>query len=105
MAHTKESIIRLLETRDDAVARAVHALYKLQTEQERRVEETLHHNGVGFSATHGHIGTSMGKDFAERGFLTPRQIRWWRVRTATGRQRIDIYAAQLAKIANKEIVA
>ena len=103
MKHTKDSIIKLLETNDNAVDRAVYAIYRFQTADEARSEETKYSNGVGFSGAHGHIGTSMGKQFEKRGYLTTKQRAYWQRKMASGRIRITMYAGQLAKIANKEL--
>lgn len=47
----KAQIQRLIDTDDKAVARAVVRIYLRQTEDERRVSETKHHNTIGFSAS------------------------------------------------------
>jgi len=100
--YTKDDIIRLLETNDKAVARAVYAIYERQTEAEQYNESTLVINGIGFTGAHGHIGTSMGKQYKERGFLTPGQINWWKERIGkNNRMRIAIYASQLLDIAKE----
>lgn len=98
--YTKDDIISLLETNDRAVMRAVYAIYKRQTDMEKYNEQTFVANGIGFTGAHGHIGTSMGKQFEARGFLTKKQIGWWRKRIGKhGRMRIAMYAKQLLDIA------
>jgi len=103
MKHTKDSILKLLETNDRAVERAVVAIFNYQTASEQNAEHTLDHNGVGFSGAHGEIGASMAKQYLKRGFLTPKQIDYWKRSTNSGRMRIGMYAGQLAKIANGEL--
>ena len=49
MAHTKESIIALLETNDLAVGRAVVAIYQRQTQDEKTAGTTKVHNSIGFN--------------------------------------------------------
>ena len=104
MLHTKDSIIKMLMDPSPkgsrAIMKAVYAIYKYQTAREVNAENTLEDNGVGFSGAHGEIGTSMGKFFEKRGFLTPKQVAYWRKPMRSGRARITMYAGQLAKIAN-----
>jgi hypothetical protein len=58
---TKEKIAALLFTNDRAVERAVVAIYNRQTLDEQRSEDTLHHNGIGFSGAHAKLGTYYAK--------------------------------------------
>lgn len=103
--HTKGSIkalFRRADKGDEAIARAVHAIYKFQTTREKNSETTIENNEVGFNGAHGKKGTGMGRFYAANGYLTPKQIAWWKARTSTGKMRIDTYASQLARIANGE---
>ena len=52
-------IIQILTNSDAAVERAILAIYKRQTEDEQRTEETRHYNKMGFSGAHAHSGTYM----------------------------------------------
>lgn len=90
----KAQIVELLMTNDRAVARALVVLNNRQTADERRSETTHYKNNRGFSAAHAKRGTSMAKWFLNTGFLTPRQIAWWRA-SARGTPRIAMYAEQL----------
>jgi len=54
---TNERITVLLRTNDRAVGRAILALYKLQTLDERRIGTTKYSNTVGFSAAHASRGS------------------------------------------------
>lgn len=96
-----EMIRNKLMTDDVWLARALVALNARQTEDERRVEDTRHHNLRGFMQGHAKRGTSMAKFYMQRGFLTEKQVAWWRMRTPSGRARIEIYAAQLQKVAKE----
>ena len=93
---TKQSIIDLLRVNDRAVARALVVLNNRQTADERVSQSTRYTNGRGFSAAHAKRGTSMALFYQRTGFLTPRQLAWWRAPEAKGgAMRIAIYAGQL----------
>lgn len=98
--YTRESIEKMLETNDKAIARALVALYKRQTSDEQNAEMTKYRNGRGFTAAHGEIGSSMAKFYLERGYLTPKQIAYWRKPTEKRSMRIGVYVGQLVEIAN-----
>jgi hypothetical protein len=103
---SKEYIENLLATNDKAVIRALLALNERQTKDEKESETTFYKNGRGFRPCHAHRGTSMAKFFNERGFLTQKQIDYWRIPSKkTGKPRISIYAGQLAEIANSKHVS
>ena len=90
----KAEIVELLMTNDRAVSRALVVLNNRQTSDERQSETTRHQNKRGFSAAHAKRGTSMANWFSRTGFLTPKQIAWWRA-SARGTPRIAMYAEQL----------
>ncbi len=94
---TKAEIIELLMTRNAALARALVVLNNRQTADEQRSEETKHSNQRGFNAAHAKRGTSMANFFLRTGFLTPKQMAWWRAPARVGGKtaRIAIYAGQL----------
>lgn len=100
--HTKESIVRLLETNDKAVARALVVLNNRQTFDEQSSENTKYLNGRGFRPCHARMGTSMANFYTKFGHLTPKQVSYWRHRDATGSMRIGIYWAQLIEEANQK---
>lgn len=54
---TKPRIANLLQTNNRAVERALIAIYKRQTADEKAVQHTRHNNGQGFSAAHARKGT------------------------------------------------
>jgi hypothetical protein len=99
MELTRSYIINLLETNDKAIGRALVALYNRQTEDEQDAEYTKHLNGVGFSGCDGVIGSSMAKYYIRNGYLTTKQLQYWRKPNKKGIPRITKYANQLLTIA------
>ena len=94
----KEKIVQLLRTNDRAVAKALVRLTERQTFDERQQKNTKYQNGKGFRPAHARMGTSMAYFFKRNGYLTPQQVRYWRVADKSGNMRIGIYANQLLKI-------
>ena len=93
---TIEEIRKLIDESDTSVARAIVAVYNLQTEDEKVVKETSHSNGVGFSGADANFLSSLAQFYQEKGFLTQGQVR-------AGRKGIKKYAGQLVALANKTI--
>lgn len=104
---TKEYIVKLLETNDKAVARALVVLNNNQTTTEQRSETTINRNGEGFRPCHARMGTSMAEFYQKRGYLSPKQIAYWRMKDKSGAMRIAIYWRQLVEAAEakKAVVA
>ena len=102
---TKSEIINLLRTNDKAVARALVVLADRQTADEQVSEATKYNNGRGFRPCHAHMGTSMAKFYNARGYLSPKQIAYWRAKIKTGQMRIEIYAGQLLEAAQTKAAA
>jgi hypothetical protein len=96
---TKNEIVRLLETNDKAIAHALVVLYKNQTLNEQRSETTINRNGEGFRPCHARMGTSMAEFYQKRGFLSSKQVAYWRVKDKNGDMRLSIYWRQLAEAA------
>jgi hypothetical protein len=94
---TKQEIIHWVMTNNTALARALVLLNNRQTLDEQRSEETKHSNQRGFNAAHAKRGTSMANWFLRTGFLTPKQMAWWRAPARVGGKtcRIAMYAEQL----------
>lgn len=92
---SKESIIELLDTNPKAVGRALIQLRNRQTYDEQSQETTKYQNGRGFKPCHARMGTSMANFFERNGYLTEKQVNYWRVREATGNSRIGCYWRQL----------
>jgi hypothetical protein len=95
----KDIIVNLLKTNDKAVARAIVVLNERQTATEQASEFTINNNGVGFTPADAHMGTSMAKFFLRNGYLSPKQIAYWRKPNVKGVPRICKYAGQLLDIA------
>ena len=91
----RETLENLLQTNDKAVARALVVLNKRQTPQEQSWETTLNHNLRGFRPCHARMGTSMAKFYEKRGFLSKKQIAYWRKPMKNAPSRIGIYWKQL----------
>jgi hypothetical protein len=96
---TKTLIVELLNTNDKAVGRALVALYARQTESEKSAETTINLNGEGFTPADAFVGSSMAQFFAARGYLTEKQLAYWRKPNAKGTPRICKYAGQLLLVA------
>ena len=92
---TKEKVLQLLRDDKRAVARALVVLHHRQTHDEQAQEGTRYLNGRGFRPCHARMGSSMAKQFLQRGSLSDKQINYWRVPDKTGAMRIGIYWAQL----------
>lgn len=92
---TKESIVQLLKTDKRAVARALVVLHNRQTNDEQAQEGTRYLNGRGFRPCHARMGSSMAKQFSKLGFLSEKQINYWRATDRAGNMRIGIYWSQL----------
>ncbi len=103
MSLTKEFIVELLKNNDKAVARALVALNARQTSEEQIIKDTKELNGRGFRPCHAKMGTSMAEFFTKTGFLSQKQVSYWRQLDKTGKMRIEIYAGQLLKIAEEKV--
>lgn len=105
MQLTVEQIRNKLHTDDRWLARALVALNQRQTRDEQVAETTKYRNDQGFRPAHAKRGTSMAQFYIRTGFLTPRQLGWWRARTECGKSRIEIYANQLMRVAQEKASA
>lgn len=95
----KAEIVELLKVNDRAVARAVFVLNERQTLDEQISEETKYQNGVGFTGADARMGTSMAQFYTRTGYLTAKQVAYWRKPNKNGVMRIAKYAGQLLEIA------
>lgn len=102
---TRAQIVELLKTRDAAVARALVVLTQRQTVSEQATESTQYRNGEGFRPCHARMGTSMANFYQRRGYLSPKQIAYWRQPMKDGKMRIEIYAGQLLAVARARAAA
>ena len=101
----KETIVSLLMQNDKAVARALVVLNANQTSTEQRSESTINRNGEGFRPAHARVGTSMANFYMARGYLTAKQVEYWRRPMKCGNSRIGIYWRQLVIAAEKKAIA
>ena len=93
----KQAIAELLSTNDRAVCRALVLLNERQTRDEQTSENTKYNNGRGFRPCHAFMGTRMANFFSQRGFLTAKQLAYWRRPMASGDMKLAIYWKQLAE--------
>lgn len=93
----KDRIVDLLARNDKAVARAIVRINENQTADEQDQQIVKYQNGKGFRPAHARMGTSMARFFNQKGYLSPKQIAYWRVTDKKGNMRIGIYANQLLK--------
>lgn len=98
---TGTDIVNLLRTNDKAVCRALVVLKNLQTEDEQDAKTSFVDNRRGFRPQHAKIGTSMAEFYEKNGYLTPKQIAYWRVPKKEG-MRISIYWKQLLAAAHRK---
>jgi len=101
----KQDIIELLRTNDKAVARALVALTARQTADEQVQETVKYQNGEGYRPCHARMGTSMSAFYQKNGYLSPKQIAYWRHLDKNGKMRIALYANQLLAIAKAKSAA
>lgn len=95
MELTIRNIKNLLATNDRAVGRALVVLKNRQTADERAQEQTKYRNGRGFRPAHAFLGCQMANFFEKRGYLSEKQVNYWRKPMKCGNTRIEIYAKQL----------
>jgi hypothetical protein len=91
-------IVNLLRSNDKAIARALIVLKDRQTADEQASETTRHQNGRGFRPCHARMGVSMAKFYERNGYLSPKQLAYWRKEGKEG-MRIAIYWRQLLEAA------
>ena len=89
---TPEEIRALLDRSLEAVERAVVAIYRRQTEDEKEAYETKHHNRVGFAACHAGLGTYYAKWILSGKHLSGSHVE-------RARRMVRHYAGQLHQIA------
>lgn len=54
--------------------RALLRIYEFQTQDEKKTQSTVYHNGVGFTGTDGRILTSLAKQYQKYGRLSEKQM-------------------------------
>jgi hypothetical protein len=98
MELTGKDVVELLRNNDKAIARALIVLKDRQTSDEQASETTRHQNGRGFRPCHAKMGVSMAKFYERTGYLSPKQLAYWRKEGKQG-MRISIYWRQLLEAA------
>lgn len=74
IAWDKSRLRQLITTNDKAVERAILAIYDRQTQDEKQVSDTKHHNCVGFSAAHARSGSYYARWIRSGRSLTGRHL-------------------------------
>lgn len=85
------------------IGRALVAIFRNQTVEERGMNKTKFRNGVGFTGTDGRIGAITAKYYLKHGTLLEWQIANWLKPNRRGEPRIVKYANQLNQIANEKV--
>ena len=82
-----------LATDDRWALRALMLVYKNQTADEQSTQQTLEHNGIGFSGPDAEILSSFAQQYQRRGRLSPKQMHLLK-------RKISSYAGQVARVAD-----
>lgn len=97
LAMTKKALLAELKARlstDDRWAlRALTLVYRNQTADEQSKQQTLEHNGIGFSGPDAEILSSFAQQYQRRGSLSPKQMNLLK-------RKIPSYASQVARAAD-----
>ncbi len=106
---TKDIIIDFLMRPDTigmhAIGRALILLNQRQTIDERQDQSTKYHNGIGFTEADAKRGTSMANFYADRKFLTEKQLAYWRKPNIKGIPKICKYWEQILEEARIKAAA
>ena len=87
-----------LKTDSKWANRALLAIFKNQTEDEKTDSSVKYHNAMGFRAVDSYILTSFATQLQTRGFLTPKQM-------VIVHKKMPVYARQLMKFHGEKIQA
>lgn len=90
---------KIQEDASRVIGRALVALFRLQTADERTNNLTKFHNGVGFSANDARLGCIGAKYFMKHGKLSEGLVKGWIKLDKHGYPRIVKYVRQLNSIA------
>jgi hypothetical protein len=85
---TKEKVKENILTNDKAFYRALVRIYNNQTFDEKTVEQTKHHNDLGFNGVDAKFLSSIASQYLRKGELSVKQI-------ALGRKKLAKYAGQI----------
>ena len=84
---------RRLATDDRWALRALTVVYRNQTADEQNAQQTIEHNGIGFSGPDAEILSSFAQQYQRRGRLSPKQMNLLK-------RKIPSYARQVARVAD-----
>ena len=82
-----------LATDDRWALRALTLVYRNQTADEQNAQQTLEHNGIGFSGPDAEILSSFAQQYQRRGSLSPKQMH-------VLKRKIPSYAGQIVRAAD-----
>jgi hypothetical protein len=96
---TKKELLAALKerlARDDRWAlRALTLVYRNETAAEQASQQTIEHNGIGFSGPDAEILSSFAQQYQRRGLLSPKQMN-------VLRRKMPSYAGQVLRSADAE---
>ena len=85
------------------VGKALVGIFNRQTEDEKQVNSTTKHNGIGFSGSDAKGGSLSAKFYIKHKRLEPWMVlKWTKVSERTGYPRLCKYHTQLNEIANQK---
>ncbi len=94
--YTKENISEILKNNQVWLERAILAIYKKQTDNEKRIEHSINHNDIGFNRPDANLLSYYAKYLISGKHLTGSHLE-------KARKKMIKYSGQLAKIANNKI--
>lgn len=95
---TRDQIVDLLKTRNDAVEKGIVRIYQLQTADEQSAETTKHRNNVGFNGTDAKYGSYLARWVLSGRHLSGRHLE-------RARRMCIRYSRQLMELANGKLAA
>lgn len=101
---TKDILQRMIneaspERKKKIVGRALVIVFNNQTRDERAVDHTMVHNGIGFTGADAHSGSLTAKSFLRNHTLQDWQLERWIKPDRTGYSRICKYHSQINQAA------
>lgn len=85
-----------------AIGRALVALYKRQTSDEQVAKDAKYRNNRGFTHSDAKRGCGMAEFYMLKGYLTPKQVAYWRKAGKKSGPKICKYAGQLLIVAQEK---
>lgn len=104
---TKDILQRMIneaspERKKKIVGRALVIVFNNQTRDERAVDHTMVHNGIGFTGADAHSGSLTAKSYLRHNTLQDWQLERWIKPDRTGYSRICKYHSQINQAAIKK---